>query len=123
MISQFIWSIKKDEHPIIYGDGTQTRDFTFVKDVCRANILAAEAKNISSDIFNVGTGIATNLNDIISILKDSMKKDVSPKYVEVPVKNYITTQQADIKKISSMLGYKPEFSVVKGVEETLKYIE
>src|SRR3989338_4319574 len=67
LVSQFLWDMQKDKAPVIYGNGKQTRDFTYVKDVAKANILAMES-GIKSDIFNVGTGISHSLVDLIRIL-------------------------------------------------------
>lgn len=120
LVSQFLWSMKKGEQPVIYGDGEQTRDFTYVKDVCQANILAATTKKkMLGEIFNVGTGKATSLNVLVDILNRALGKNIRPKYVRMPVKNYIKTQLHDITKISNALGYKPQYSLEKGVAEML----
>ena len=115
LVSQFLWSMQKNEAPVIYGDGEQTRDFTFVADVVQANVLALEAK-AKNDIFNVGTGVATSLNDMIAILNKVMNKDIKPEYVETPVKNYILTQLADISKIKEALGYEPKYTLEDGIK-------
>ena len=85
LVSQFLWSMLKDERPVLYGDGTQTRDFTFVGDAVQANILAMNSK-IKNDIFNVGTGKTTSLNELVEIINKLLKKNIEPKYIEIPVK-------------------------------------
>jgi len=120
LVTQFLWAMQKGERPIIYGDGMQTRDFTYVKDVCQANILAAKSKKkLLGEIFNVGTGKAVSLNSMVNILNTMLGKNFKPKYVKVPVKNYIKVQQADIAKISSKLGYKPQYTLERGLAEML----
>ncbi|MCX7831269.1 MAG: NAD-dependent epimerase/dehydratase family protein, partial [Acidobacteria bacterium] len=65
LVSQFLCAIKNNEKPVIYGDGTQTRDFVYVKDVVNANILAMKSKEkIYGDIINIGTGKSISLNDL-----------------------------------------------------------
>lgn len=120
LVSQFLWAMKKGEPPVIYGDGSQTRDFTYVKDVVKANVLALESKKkFLGEIFNVGTGSTITLNGLIEILNKVLNKDVKPKYVENPIKNYILTQQADLTKAKTMLGYDPKYSLEEGIRDGL----
>ncbi|MBI3190746.1 SDR family NAD(P)-dependent oxidoreductase [archaeon] len=120
LVSQFLWSMKKNERPVIYGDGKQTRDFVYVKDVCQANILAATVKKkMSGEVFNVGTGKSTSLNDAVSMINSILGKSITPKYVKNIVKNYINTQQADISKIKKELGYSHEYDLKKGIKEII----
>jgi len=115
LVSQFIWSMLKNERPVLYGDGTQTRDFTFVDDAVQANILAMNSK-IKNDIFNVGTGKTISLNELVEIINKLLGKNIKPKYIEMPVKNYIKTQLADISKIEKVLGYAPKYSLEEGIK-------
>ena len=119
LVSQFLWSMQKDEAPVIYGDGKQTRDFTYVADVVQANILAMDA-NIKHDIFNVGTAKATSINEMIDILNKVLGKDIKPKYIETPVKNYILTQLSDISKIKAALGFEPKYTLEQGIRAILE---
>ena len=100
LVSQFIWAIKNNKNPVIYGDGTQKRDFTYVKDVAQANMLAMESKKkLFGEIFNVATGKTVSFNDLVSIINKVLRTDVTPKYISMPVKNYIKNQAADMTKI------------------------
>jgi nucleoside-diphosphate-sugar epimerase len=120
LVSQFLWSMKKNEQPVIYGDGKQTRDFVYVKDVCQANILAATSKKkISCNVFNVGTGKATSLNDIVSMINSLLGRKIKPKYVKNTVKNYIFMQQADIAKARKELDYSPKYDLKHGIKEII----
>ena len=120
LVSQFLWSMQKDEGPVIYGDGEQTRDFTYVKDAVQANVLAIESKKkFFGDIFNVGTGTTISLNVLIDVLNKILGKNLKPKYIDNPVKNYILTQQADLTKIKTLLGYEPKYTIEDGIRNIL----
>ncbi|MFC2143093.1 NAD-dependent epimerase/dehydratase family protein [Candidatus Aenigmatarchaeota archaeon] len=120
MASQFLWSMQKNEQPIVFGDGKQTRDFTYVRDVVNANILAMESKEkLVGEVFNVGSGETKSLNELVDILNKLMEKDIPPKYIENPIKNYIFTQLGDISKIKSILNYQPKFSLEEGLKGTI----
>ena len=117
LVSQFAWDIARDLSPVIYGDGTQTRDFTNVQDVVQGLTLAIETpKKLGSDIFNIGTGKATSLNDVVDTLDKAFGKTIAPKYIENPVsENYVQSQCADITKIRQVLGYQPKVSLEDGI--------
>jgi len=119
LVSQFLWAMKKGENPVIYGDGSQTRDFVYVKDVVSANMLAME-RGHGGEIFNVGTGTATSLNALITLLNKLLGTSITPKYVDMPVKNYISTQLADVSKIKSKLGFEPQYTLEEGIIDMLK---
>jgi UDP-glucose 4-epimerase len=120
IVSQFLWSMMNDESPKIFGDGEQTRDFTFVKDIARANILAAK-KGKSGEYYNIGTGKETTFNTVVSKLNDELGKDIEPEKVENPIKNYVRRTKADISKAKEDLGYEPEYSFEEGLKETVEY--
>ena len=115
LVSQFLWAMQKNEQPVIYGDGNQTRDFVFVGDVVNAHLLAMKFKN-GGEIFNVGTGKATSLNQLVITLNKILGKNIKTKYIKMPVKNYINTQLADISKAKRMLGYAPKYSLEDGIK-------
>lgn len=115
-VSQFLWSMKKGKSPIIYGDGSQTRDFIFVKDVVKANLLAMEkAKRLSGEVFNVGSGVAKSFNDVVKILNSVLGKNIKPKYVENPIKNYVYHTLADTKKAKEKLGFEAKVTLEEGI--------
>lgn len=122
LISQFCWDIGRDLSPIVYGDGEQTRDFTNVRDVVAAITLAAETdKKLGADVFNIGTGRTTSLNEIITALNKSFGKDVKTTHIENPVKEgYVKTQHADISKITNILGYTPKVKLENGIQEQVQ---
>lgn len=125
IISQFLWEMQEDRPPVIFGDGSQSRDFTFVADVVRANILAMEAikkkrKGVSGESFNVGTGRAATFNDIVRLLNAAMKKKIKAKYVRNEIKNYVQDTLADLSKAKKFLGYSPQFSLKEGIRKTIE---
>lgn len=119
LISQFCWDIGRDLVPVIYGDGTQTRDFTNVRDVVQGLTLAIEHKEkLGADVFNIGTGKGTMVNEVVDALNKAFGKNIQPKHIENPVKeNYVVGQYADIGKIQRVLGYKPTVKLEDGIRE------
>lgn len=117
LISQFIWDFSRGNSPLIYGDGTQTRDFTNVADIVQGITRAIESREIlGSTVFNIGRGEGTSLNDMIKVIKKYLKTDLEAKYIPNPVKeNYIQAQHADISRISRVLGFTPTVSLDEGI--------
>jgi UDP-glucose 4-epimerase len=118
IISQFLWSIMKNERPIIYGDGNQTRDFIYVSDVVNAFILAMFS-DIDCDIFNVGTGKNYSFNEVINLLNKCLGKDIKPIYKPNPIKNYVYHTLADTTKAEKILGFKAKISLEEGIRNII----
>jgi len=118
IISQFLWSIQKDEPPVIFGDGTQTRDFTYVSDVVEALILAWK-KDFECEIFNVGTGTAYSFNQIVEFLNRLLGKNVKPVYKPNPIKNYVYHTLADTTKAEKLLGFKAKVTLEEGLRKII----
>jgi UDP-glucose 4-epimerase len=119
LVSQFIWGMAKDEQPILYGDGTQERDFTNVRDVCQGIEKAMMIdKKYGFTVFNIGTHTAINLLDLVAMINKVMGKNIEPKLIPNPVKEgYVKSQLADITKISTELGYSPTVELEDGIKE------
>ena len=118
LATQFLWAMQRNEQPVIYGDGTQTREFTYVMDVVAANLLAMNLKkNIGGEILNIGTGTCTSLNNLVAVINKILGKSIKPKYVKNTVKGYIDAQLSDITKIKTILGYAPKYTLEKGLRE------
>ena len=113
----FIDKMIKNEKPVIYGDGKQTRDFVSVKHVVNANILAAESKHAGA--FNIGLGKSTTINQLFKIIKDTIGNDIEPIY-EKERPGEIKHSVADISKAKS-LGYNPESDFIDDLNETIKW--
>ena len=119
LVSQFLWAMMKGEKPVVYGDGKQMRDFTYVSDVVEANILALENK--ATGIFNVGTGRSVSVNDMIGIINQKLGKKLEIEYISNPVKNYVDINQADTSKSKEKLGFEAKVSIEEGIEKLVKY--
>ena len=116
VVPKFISRALQGNPPIIFGDGEQTRDFTFVKDVVAANILAAESSD-ASGIFNIGTGNRISVNDLAKLVIRLLGKDITPSYQE-PRPGDIKHSLADISK-ARQIGYTPRYSLEQGLKETI----
>ncbi len=123
LVSQFIWGMELGKQPTIYGDGTQTRDLTNVKDLVQAFKKAIETdKKFGFTVFNVGTSQAINMIDLMKILNEAMGTTIPPQLVENPIKTgYVQNQQADLTKISRELGYQPTVTIEEGVREIVEF--
>jgi UDP-glucose 4-epimerase len=119
LVSQFLWEIKKNRSPVIYGNGKQKRDFIYVGDIIRGMKLAMKSK-IDFDIFNLGTGKTCDLNELVALLNKVMKKKIKATYVRNTVKNYISTQKADTRKAAKLLKFKSKVSLEQGIKNLLK---
>lgn len=119
-VTQFLCQIKQGHQPIVYGNGTQTRDFIYVDDVVEANILAMKP-HLGFEILNVGTGVGTSFNDLVSLMRNTLGVNIKPTYIKNPVKNYVTHTVADITKIRRMLGFEPAVTLKKGVKLLVEY--
>lgn len=119
MITQFLWNLKRGEVPVIYGDGTQTRDFIYVKDLVRALRLAMSSSY--NGYLNVGTAKAYSFNDVIKVLNEEMGTCVQPEYVENPIKNYVPHTLADTSKAEKVLGFRSQYTLKEGIRELIDY--
>lgn len=115
LITQAIIANKKNDFFKIYGDGEQTRDFTYVKDVVRAFLLAEKYKPKGAFIFNVGTGTETTINEMLKMVGNNKKE-----YVENPLKNYVNRTCASTTLAQRELGFKAKYSLKDGLKDYLK---
>jgi len=120
VISIFMSKSASKEAPVIYGDGNQYRDFIFVKDVVKANLLAAKTDKASGKIFNVGTGSYVRMNQLWDMICSMTGFNIKPKY-EQSRSGDILESVANIDKVKSALGFEPEYSFEKGLEITFKW--
>jgi UDP-glucose 4-epimerase len=122
IVTQFLWKMMGGEQPVIWGDGSQTRDLTFVEDIVQANMLAAERKEaLDGEYFNVGTGRDVSFSQVVEKLNDVLGTDIDPEHVENPRDKYVQTTKADISRAREELGYEPEYSFEEGLEKTVEY--
>ena len=124
IIAQFAEDIANGESPVIYGDGTQTRDFTHVQDVVDATIRAAETG--LSGVYNVGTETQYSFNRVVEMLNEELGTDVEPEYVENPIPEdvYVHDTLADVSKFREATGWVPAISFSEGLERVCSpYLE
>lgn len=120
VISKFAERITKNLPITIFGDGEQTRDFVFVKDVVQANLRAMDSKNQkSADLFNIGTGIQTSLNTLANMMMTVAGHEV-PIHYELVRDGDVRFSCADISKAKSILTYSPTYSLEEGLKLTLE---
>jgi UDP-glucose 4-epimerase len=120
VVPKFITNVLKGKSPIIYGDGEQTRDFTFVDDVVNANILAAEST--STGIFNIAGGKRISINDLANLIIKLCDKDVKIDY-QNPRSGDILHSLADITRAKNMFNFKSNFTITEGIEETMTWFQ
>lgn len=115
----FVEKALKNKPIIIYGDGKQTRDFIFVKDVVKANILAASNENVSG-VFNIATGKAITINEIaqLVILETRSKSEI---VYESERAGDIKHSLASVNETFSQLNFRPEYDLINGLKETINY--
>jgi UDP-glucose 4-epimerase len=120
VISLFIKALHEGSRPVIYGDGEQTRDFTYVTNVVDGVLRAAETPGVAGHVFNVATSSRISLNQLLDTLKKIFGSDVEPIYKEARTGD-VRDSQADISKAAKMLGYKPIVGLEDGLRETVKW--
>ena len=118
VVTQFSWAIRRGEQPVVYGDGTQTRDFTHVDDVLGALELCVR-KSQGFQVYNIGTGIEHTFNDVVRMLNEALGTDVPPRYVPNPVPNYVAETLADTQKLRA-LGWRPTVELREGIERLVR---
>jgi len=122
VITIFVNELLGNRSPRIFGDGEQTRDFVFVEDVVSATMLALTEKNAVGEIFNVASGRATTINEIVRILKKLMGKENLKLVYEEAREGDIRHSCASIEKARALLGYNPVFSLEKGLRELVQHM-
>ena len=117
VIPIFINKLLKNQNIIIYGDGEQTRDFINVRDVAEANILALTSKRAIGENINIGTGIPTSINELLSIILKIMNiKDKKVTYEKAKLGD-VKYGYADVKKAQKVLDFYPKINLEDGMTE------
>ena len=121
-IPLFTTAILEDRPPVVYGDGEQSRDFTYVENVVHANLLAAEAPEAPGKVFNVGCGLSVTVNHVIAAINRILGKDVRPKF-EPRRAGDVMHSLADISAAKKCLGYEPKVSFEDGLLRTVEFFK
>ena len=119
LVSQFLWAVKQGKPPVIYGDGSQTRDFTFVDDVVEAFVRASSRKGFN--LYNVGTGRSYDMKELIRKLERHTGRKIRPKFIKMPVKNYVMFTLADTAKARRELGFTAKYDLDMGIRNLVDY--
>ena len=120
MVYQLALKMIHGQKPRLFKWGEQRRDFVYIKDAVKANLLALE-RDVSG-IFNVGTGEARSFNELVEILNRELGTSYEVEYFDCPYDFYQEFTQADLTKAKEFLGYEPEYSLEEGVKDYLSYI-
>ena len=120
-IHKFFKAMSEGKEITIFGDGTQTRDFTYVSDAVSANLLAAESK-IKGEVFNVGGGSRISVNELVKIMEKNSGKKANIKNIETQ-KGDVKDTLADVSKGKKLLGWNPKIDIHKGVEKQYNWMQ
>ena len=121
VVSRFISALLSNERPVIYGDGEQSRDFTYIDNVVSANLKAASAKEASGKVINVANGERITLNQLLAELKElTGKQDVTAEYREPRVGD-VRHSLADISLAQQFLGYESIVDLREGLQRTIDW--
>ncbi|MFO7966372.1 MAG: GDP-mannose 4,6-dehydratase [Archaeoglobaceae archaeon] len=118
---KFIRSIMDGEEITVFGDGEQTRDFTYVGDIVESNLLAARS-DLRGEILNVGGGSRISVNSMIKVLEGILGREAKVRYVEKQ-KGDVRDTLADTNKIERLLGWKPEVTIEEGLKREVEWIK
>lgn len=117
VVAIFTGKILKGEKPVIYGDGTQTRDYVYVEDVVKANVLVLEGKE---GIYNIGTGKETSVNELIEIFSKVLGREIKPEYAP-PRIGEVHRISLDGERARKELGFVPKYSLPEGIRKTVEW--
>jgi nucleoside-diphosphate-sugar epimerase len=120
VLPRFIEALLDKKRPTVYGDGTQSRDFTYIENVVQANLLALEAAGVAGEAFNIACGESIDLKTVLQLLAEFSGQPVEPEY-QAPRAGDIKHSLADISKAERMLGYRPAISFREGLRQTFEF--
>ncbi|HTF61687.1 MAG TPA: NAD-dependent epimerase/dehydratase family protein [Edaphobacter sp.] len=113
-------AIEAGQSPKIFGDGSQSMDFVYVDDVARANV-AGLVSDTTDEVFNVGTGVQTNLNELCHLLLKVTGSNLKPEYHEARKVNNVQTRRAAVEKAERMLGFKADVDLEAGLKLLIEW--
>lgn len=117
VLSRFMLAVIRGESPVVYGDGEQSRDFTYIANVVDVTLRACEAPGSSGMVINGGTGARITLNEVLKLLEKITGKKINAKY-DPPRTGDIKDSQADISRARDLLGYRPTVDFEQGLKLT-----
>lgn len=119
VIPKFINLIMKNEAPVIYGDGSQSRDFTYVENVIEANLLACGANEGAGEVFNVAYGKSFNLLQLVGSINNHLSKDIKPRFTDSRSGD-VKHSLASVERAKIKLGYEPKVNFEQGLEKLIQ---
>jgi len=122
VIPRFIDALFHDRPPVIFGDGEQSRDFTFIENVVQANLLAMSAGHLRGEAMNIACGKRISLNQLLKILKKILGSKLAPIYQE-PRKGDVRHSLADIRKSKKSINYMPKVGTEEGLNKTVEFFQ
>jgi UDP-glucose 4-epimerase len=120
VLVRWLDAIESGKPPLIFGDGSQSMDFVFVEDVARANLLAAQS-DVTDEVFNVGTGVQTSLNELCDLLLRLSDSKLRPEYREARTVANVQTRRAAVEKAKRELGFEARVSLEEGLQELIRW--
>jgi UDP-glucose 4-epimerase len=120
VIPLFLTAMLSGDAPQVFGDGLQSRDFTFVKNVVHGNLLAADADGAAGRIFNAADGRQTNLLQLIRLLNAQLGIDIQPDHQPARIGD-VRESLADISQARAVLGYEPQVDFEAGLRQSIEY--
>lgn len=119
-IPAFVTAILNKKQPTIFGDGQQSRDFTYVDNVVEANLLAARAKKTNGDVINIASSQAVTVNETIDMINEMLGKNIKPIYTN-PRPGDVKHSLADISEAKSLIGFEPQVSFKQGLQLAIEW--
>jgi len=119
-IPAFVTAILKDKPPTVFGDGLQSRDFTYIDNVVEANLLAARAEHTAGQVLNIACGKAITVNETIDIINELLGKNIKPIYTD-PRPGDVKHSLADITLAGKLLAYKPKVEFKQGLQKAIDW--
>jgi len=116
----FTKSILNNESPVIFGDGEQTRDFTYIDDIIKANLRLLKTNKANGEVLNIGSGRRVTINYMIDTLKNLLNSNIESKHVD-PIKGDARDTLANIDKAKELIGYKPNLSLEEGLKRFIDW--
>ena len=120
VLVRWLDAIESGKPPLIFGDGTQSMDFVFVEDVARANLVAAQS-DVTDEVFNVGTGVQTSLNELCDLLLRLTNSRLRPEYREIRAVANVQTRRAAVEKAKRELGFEASVSLEQGLRDLIRW--
>jgi UDP-glucose 4-epimerase len=123
VVAKFMQKAKAGVAPEIHGDGQQTRDFTFIDDAIEATVLAGLSPKAEGEVFNIGTGLETDVNSLARMILDLYHLDLEPLHIDRRDIDNIRRRVVNIEKIRKIIRWVPRYTLKDGLCQTLDWFQ